>query len=506
MRGLLIVACLALACAHQRPRPPPLTGWRELRSAHFRLRTNLPEGSARSTLEKLETLRWWLQAAWSTGGDSPGTTEAIVLSDPAELASFTPSPGIATISRDGPLLVTAGQPEGFLGDRSPAADLLAHEVAHELIRHRMPGAPRWFHEGLAGYLETIFAVDDRYVRFGILRAEQLYWRPLNLAGQTQIGATGNAVPLKLLSLDETESRRWESASRDELNELYLSARLWVGVLRTQETPRMRALEAALAGGTSWRRAWAELRGGLDPARLQEKVYWSTQQSMNFPNEVRTVTPPPAQATRPGSGRLLARWEVHLTLADLWDMAARTSGGQVFASRVRTELEAAATDAPDEPLPQIRLVELEHDPDARRARAEALVQRFPASAEAKVFLARVLRDDGGPVEGRRQAALAAFAAAPDDVDALTAHAIEEVRAGNAVDALRSVARAEKLEPWNPVVFVAQALVLGSIGQCQDAVDAVQRALDVLPDNPPPRDVQALVQERERIARSCVRAGP
>ena len=166
MRGVLLAICFALGCAHQSPRPPPLSGWRELRSTHFTLRTNLPEDSARSTLEKLETLRWWLQAAWSTGGDSPGTTHAIVLGDPAELSSFTPSPGIATISRDGPLLVTAGQPEGFLGDRSPAADLLAHEVAHELIRHRMPGAPRWFHEGLAGYLETIFAVDDRHVRFG----------------------------------------------------------------------------------------------------------------------------------------------------------------------------------------------------------------------------------------------------------------------------------------------------------------------------------------------------
>jgi hypothetical protein len=506
MRGLLIVTCLALACAHQGPRPPPLTGWRELQSSHFRLRTNLPEDSSRSTLEKLETLRWWLQAAWSTGGDSPGTTEAIVLSDPAELAGFTPSPGIATISRDGPLLVTAGQPEGFLGDRSPAANLLAHEVAHELIRHRMPGAPRWFHEGLAGYLETIFAIDDRQVRFGILRADQLYWRPTNLAGQTQIGATGNAVPRNLLSLEETESRRWESATPGELNELYLSARLWVGVLRTQEPMRMQALEAALAGGASWRRAWADLRSGLDVARLQEKVFWSTLQSVNFPNEVRTVTPPPAHAGRPDGDRLLARWEVHLTLADLWEMAARTSGGQALAPRVRQELDAAAADAPDEPLSHIRLVELERDPDVRRERAEALVQRFPGSAEARVLLARVLRDDGGPVEGRREAALAAVTAAPNNVDALTAHAIEEVRSGNAAGALKSVARAGQLEPWNPAVFVAQALVLGSIGLCQDAVDAVQRALDVLPDNPPPVDVQTLVRERQRIGQSCARAGP
>jgi Flp pilus assembly protein TadD len=188
------------------------------------------------------------------------------------------------------------------------------------------------------------------------------------------------------------------------------------------------------------------------------------------------------------------------------MAARIRGGEGFAPQVRRELEAATVAAPDEPLPQLRLAELERDPDVRRARAEALVQEFPRSAEARVFLARVLRDGGGPVEGRQAAALAAVTAAPDDVDALTAHAIEEMRAGNAAGALRSVARAEQLEPWNPTVFVARALVLSAIGLCEEAVDAVQRALDVLPDNPPPTDVQALVRERERIARSCPRAGP
>ncbi|HZJ54163.1 MAG TPA: hypothetical protein VFD38_08485, partial [Myxococcaceae bacterium] len=455
MRGLLVVTCLALGCAHQSPRPPPLTGWRELRSAHFTLRTDLPEDSARSTLEKLETLRWWLQAAWSTGGDSPGTTAAIVLGTPAELATFTTSPGIATNSREGPLLVTAGLAAELLGDRSPAVEILAHEIAHELIQHRMPGAPRWFHEGLAGYLETIVAVDDHRVRFGNLRSDQLSGQVVD-HGERLSGAA-NVRPPGLLSLDETESRRWETATEEELADLYLSARLWVGMLRTAEPTRMRALEAALAAGRSWRRAWADLRRGLDVTPLRETM-WRSTQAGTWPSEVRSFTPLPKAATRPNTERLLARWEVHLALADLWEMAARIQGGEGLAPRARTELEAAAAAAPDEPLPQLRLAELERDLNVRRERAEALVQKFPRSAEARVFLARVLRDGGGPVEGRQEAALAAVTAAPDDVDALTAHAIEEVRAGNAAGALRSVARAEQLEPWNPTVFVARALVL------------------------------------------------
>jgi hypothetical protein len=261
MRGATIAICLALGCAHQSRRPLPVAGWRELRSAHFTLRTDLPEDSARSTLKKLETLRWWLQAAWSTGGDSPGRTQANVLSDWAELSTFTASPGIATLSRNGPLLGTAGQTAELLDARSPATAILADEVAHELIRRRMPGAPRWFHEAL------------------------------------------------------------------------------------------------------------------------------------------------------------------------WAIAARMRGGEASAAQVRTELEAAVAVAAAEPVPRLQLAELERDPALRRARAEAL------------------------------------------------------------------------EPWNPTVFVTRALILGATGSCDGAAEAMQHALDVLPDNRAPADVQALVERRVRISAAC-----
>jgi hypothetical protein len=52
-----------------------------------------------------------------------------------------------------------------------------------------------------------------------------------------------------------------------------------------------------------------------------------------------------------------------------------------------------------------------------------------------------------------------------------------------------------------VFVARAVLLAATGRCDEAADSVQRALDVLPDDPPPEDVRALVGERERIRASC-----
>ena len=91
VRPLLLASLLVAGCAHKAVVPPPVTVWRELRSTHFRLRTDLPEGSARTTLEKLESLRWWLQAAWSPGGDVEAQRAIDVLPDdpaPADLRAL----------------------------------------------------------------------------------------------------------------------------------------------------------------------------------------------------------------------------------------------------------------------------------------------------------------------------------------------------------------------------------------------------------------------------------
>ena len=225
---LLLASLLVVGCAHKAVVPPPLTGWRELRSRHFQLRTDLSEGSARTTLEKLESVRWWLQSAWATGGDSPGTTRAIVLAKPAELRTYTEILGLATTTREGPLLVTTGFEE-LLGDRSPPLPVLAHEVGHELIRRRMPGAPRWYQEGLAGYLENVEALDDSTVRFAYLQYVRSPY-----AG-TYSATLEDDVPM--LSLDATTGRHWETATDAQVGALYYWSRAWVAVLRAEEPAR-----------------------------------------------------------------------------------------------------------------------------------------------------------------------------------------------------------------------------------------------------------------------------
>jgi len=479
MRGILVATSLALACAHA-PRAPSLDGWRELRSPHFRLWTNLPSRDARTTLDQLETLRAALGTAWSAGdpADPPGTTNAIVLRDPRELRSFTVWTGLARVTRRGPLLVAAGTAVA-LGDASPRQALLAHEVAHDLDHRRMPGAPRWFDEGLASYLELAELVDAGRVRLGEISRDDLE------AARTR----------PLLPLDDVARTPWETTSPAELTDVYRSSRLWVQLLRVEEPARIRTLEAALERGAPWRVAWVEARRDLDTGRLEDALRrWL--HGGRFPTELHRFT-----VTRgPVEERALATWEVHLVFAELWKAGASTIDDD-RSPRVRAELEAAALAAPDEPLPKVLLADLETHPDRRLEAAAGLRRAYPRSPDAAVLLARILRDDGGPVPGRREAMLDAVVLAPDDVDALTGHALEEARSGEYVRAFGALRRAEEIAPWNPTVFLTRAAILGPLGECEEAVDAVQRALDVLPDAADPTEVQSLVGERARVRRTC-----
>ena len=128
-------------------------------------------------------------------------------------------------------------------------------------------------------------------------------------------------------------------------------------------------------------------------------------------------------------------------------------------------------------------------------------RYPRSPEAAVLLARIERDEGGPPEGREEAARHAVSLAPDEVDALTAFALEEARLGRYPPALESARRAVALAPWNPTVFTTLAGVLARVEQCPEALATFQRAIDVLPDRVSQADLAGLLRERSRMESSC-----
>ncbi|MGZ6080624.1 MAG: hypothetical protein ACXWK4_07410, partial [Myxococcaceae bacterium] len=151
----------------------------------------------------------------------------------------------------------------------------AHEMAHDLDHRRMPGAPRWFDEGLAAYLESAELIDAGRVRLGAMPRAELE----------------QARAHRLIPLDTLVQTHWETLDPPALQELYRSARLWVQLLRAEERERLRALEAAVARGVPWRVAWAEARQGLDLALLEEALgRWL--RAGDFPTELHRFTAPP----------------------------------------------------------------------------------------------------------------------------------------------------------------------------------------------------------------------
>ncbi len=494
MRGTLVATCLVLACAHQ-PRPPPLSGWHELRSEHFRLRTDIAPGAARLTLERLETLRAAVRSAWAAPGDTPDTADAVVLGDITELSAFTEWPGLSTVLGARPLLVTAAARPSAFEDELPSTAVLAHELVHVLARWRMPSAAPWFEEGLAELVGTLR-----------LRGNQVTFGgggfPSGLPDESSALSGGLLGPLeawgteRVLPLDEVDRGVWDFPTPRAARLAYRSARLWVQGLRDREPERMRALEVALAQAASWRTAWARVRPGLDAPALEEVlVRWV--QTGTAPIEIHAFSPPSIH----GTARVLPSWEVHLVLADLWLLAGSPDQQTERVRRARAELAAASHDAPGEALPQVRLAELEADPEVRLARAEKISRAHPDSPEAAVFLAGALRDDGRDRPGRGAAIARAVALAPDDLDALTAQAVEQARGGDVGTGIDTARRAVARAPWSPTVFRVEANLLAAAARCDEALEAARRALAVLPHRAPPELVTAIHRDQALIGSSC-----
>jgi hypothetical protein len=353
MRPVLVVLFLTVGCAHGQ-RSPSTDGWRELRSAHFRLRTDLSLDDARTTLRRLEVLRAAVRASWSEDRDFPGITDAIVLHDRAELQTFSDLAGLATTTHRAPLLVTAGV-QVVVGDGSPDVAVLAHEVAHDLNRRRMPVIPRWFDEGLAAYLENLEVLGDDLVRFGATNPDVL----------------GKARTERLLPLAALEELSWESSPQDEVAAHFRSARLWIHALRAEEPRRMKALETSLAAGVPWRTAWHAEMAEVDSGRITESLHrWLSAGTL--PTELRRFRPPTAST----EDRPLAAWEANLTLAELWAVGATEGSPQAEAraGRRRAEIEAAARAAPEEPAPRVLV-------QRRWRESTPAVRRPPSSSPA-----------------------------------------------------------------------------------------------------------------------------
>jgi hypothetical protein len=155
-RGIRIAALLlpvaTTTCAGHLPPCPAAGGpaWTELRSAHFRLRTDKKPADARVTLTDLEQLRAALLKVFGAPVDFDTGQVPVVVVD-SGWTDFAPRQvnGFFTRALFQPLVVMAATSQLY------GQELIKHELVHFLSNKVMTHQPPWMAEGLASYYETI---------------------------------------------------------------------------------------------------------------------------------------------------------------------------------------------------------------------------------------------------------------------------------------------------------------------------------------------------------------
>src|SRR5262249_18055336 len=122
----------------------------ELRSPHFRLRTDLPREEARAVILDLEE-RWARTGAVVDlilpSGPAPGETDVIIFARKEDFAAI--APGIAGAfgqedERGVPVIIVGPTDDGY-----SRPQVLQHELVHRFVWRRLSRLPPWLDEGMA---------------------------------------------------------------------------------------------------------------------------------------------------------------------------------------------------------------------------------------------------------------------------------------------------------------------------------------------------------------------
>ena len=432
--------------------------WREVRSPHFRISTDLGTRVARLTAVELEQLRGALLLAWGGQVDPPGQVEVIVARSSLELEEFTqgaPLEAFMDSSGRSPLMVMAGEGR-FLVESPENLEVQAHELTHHIGRSVMVRQPRWLSEGLATYLQTL--------RFSSLRRKATFLR-FRFDYYAYLRRHGR---LGMSQLWVWDGQPYLSAG--EALPYYMSSWLWVLFLTDKHPSRFRDFQERLTRAEEPRHAWEE--AFRDVPRLEEDF----QAYAPDPEGQLTVELPRVQPEL--EERELDCAEVHTLRARLF---LRSPGQRRVSERLRLAREEIARALREDPA-SVGAVQLQADftpdPVQRLALARALLQARPASGPAWRLLGQALQDSGAPVAEQEQALQRALELEPEDVDALVAMAWLHTEKGETEQGLAKAARAVQLAPGRASTLEAYAALLFQAGHCLESLTAQQRALGVL----------------------------
>jgi tetratricopeptide (TPR) repeat protein len=342
--------------------------------------------------------------------------------------------------------------------------------------------PRWLSEGLATWAETVGTT----------------WNLSRMVvGATPPGRRPLARPQRLSARDRLA---WDGAVPPEAyGPYYDAAWLLVHYLMNQYPEELRAYEGRLASAEDPDLAFQAVfpqwgpgtPGGLEQLD-RELDFWSRVGRF----EARPVPhgPDPELAVQP-----VPPAEVHAIRMLLWAAATATAGDD---AAIRAELQEALEEDPYHPVLLRELARREGRDPLPLARLS--VKGRPGDPRAWGFLAENLPP--GAVAAREAALRRAVELAPRNPLALSALAAALLEAGRSGEALPLARQAVVLGPFSSSVLDTYASVSADLGNCQQALLAAQRSLDLLPDEARPEDRARLLAHQAVNLSRCTRPGP
>lgn len=485
MPGRPLATALALALSAASPlasaTPPPrctipdAEDWREYRSAHFVLATDVSRGRAADLVLELERLHALVVAAlFGDGVEIPGRVHAVAFASPRRFEAFAPEHAAGyVISREWDTTLV------FPFERlDPASEVIAHELAHRVAFHHFPRQTAWFREGLARFVATVGEVrrDERAARLGshIVRGDRRSGgRWAGLASPTVLAEVKHAT-----SVGAKELLEWRGAPDDaDPGRFHAASWLlyhWLWNHRSQPfTEYQRRLAEGDDPAAAWRAAFPE----YDPANAEAMARLDAELA-SYRREARFVPYQVRVGAVDGSFE-----DSPIPPADLHMLLLRIRGGRRWRSSpaerdalVRAEIAEALREDPHQPEALAARARDAGESAAGALRAATLARPKDPRAWLELSNALDANDDAAEREGALRKAVAL---APDDARANNALAWLLVTSGRAKEARPFAERALDLAPWSPATTDTLAAVAFGIGQCKPALALQRRAADRFP---------------------------
>lgn len=465
--------------------------WREYRTEHFLLDTDLAPAEARQLAKELEELHALeLQALLGEVVEIPGRLRVVALRDPRQFRDLAGEEYRAYYrrSRGGQTIVLHS--EGM----RVAPEAVAHELVHHLSSFLFPRQAAWFAEGLALFAET--AAQARQAEFA-KTGTHLARAGTDVAGGRWVGLApakmANAIRVRPL-VPVRQLLAWNGAISHAMpDQFHLSSWLLYHYLWNKRSRELGEYQRHLGDGDSPATAWRAAFSEYDPERPETLRPLDAELERYRRGGRFTSYQVPLVATEVGvRERDLSSADLHLIIAGArWSWPEKAAEAKALLA---AEVDEALGEDPGQPEALAMRAARERAPAAAALRAATAAR--PDDWRAWYFLATQLT---APREAAEREASYRKAVALDP-DAPAPHndlAWVLVESGRAREALPFANRAVDLAPWDPAYLDTLATVALELGQCPQALQLTQRSVETAEGGL----ATTLKRRQEQVQRRC-----